>query len=293
MVYAVEQLERRLLLTATANQSGQTLRITGSEGADVIDIRGEGVAGQVGVDLDGNGIFEADEIFSNVSNIFVDTKGGDDSVTVVALELGGNLVIRTGEGNDQVNIGEGVVIGGKLTIRTDDGNDGVQIRQDVNVRGTVSISTDNGDDDVSVFDGVRFGRRTKISTGDGNDDVSVFDDVDLGGSFGLKTGDGDDTFFFFDGANVQRATKILLGDGNDSFNVGSDFFGVGGIVCRLGGRISMSLGSGNDGGNFTDVDIRPGDRVVVKGGAGTDGVGSQLLRDVYDTLDVENFVTIP
>src|SRR5262249_7932847 len=124
----LEMLEGREVPTGnvTASLSGTTLLLTGVNNANIpanndqeVIITGSGpgsvvVQGQNGtsVNLGGGPV-----VYDNVTNITINMNNGNDSVTIQAVEITGNLTYAGGAGSDTLTIQNGAtIIGGTLSI---------------------------------------------------------------------------------------------------------------------------------------------------------------------------------
>ncbi len=111
-----------------------------------------------------------------------------------------NLVIRTGNGNDAVEINEPDPRQ-TVTVDTGNGNDSVTLRRSgstfTGARG-VNITTDNGNDSVLIDFGTIFdnfiGGDLKIDTGTGNDHITINENLHVIGNLFINGGKGRDVF---------------------------------------------------------------------------------------------------
>jgi hypothetical protein len=226
MELAFEKLESRLLLAASVKLAPNgTLTVTGDNEDNDIVIGGEaGIPDTITVGVDNNDDGDYDdegevlEEFdaADVTSIKINSKGGNDNVLVINLELSGNLSINTAAGDDTV----GVV--------------------DVAVEGNASINTAAGNDTIIGEDVVVDGN-TKINTAAGNDVVTVVGLSDFGGAFSLNTAAGDDAVQIV-APTFNGKISMNLGGGNDLLDLGD--------VDAIGGESpSVKL----NGGGGTDV----------------------------------------
>lgn len=101
----VESLERRDCPAVMFELQGDLLRITGDQGPNVIDIY---QPSERVVEVSGDGVRRT---FSGVADIFVDAKGGDDTVRSSKpkeiVVVGSKIKIDAGAGNDRIKIDDG------------------------------------------------------------------------------------------------------------------------------------------------------------------------------------------
>ena len=205
----------------------------------------------------------------NTMKTIIDTKDGDDTITIKEevyfssglydLKENANDVIKMGDGDDVFNTEKDAVV---ENTRIDLGNAGGEKNQD-----TLNI---NG----AVVTGTRF------TSHDGNDVFTIKDDS--GPSLGstilddvlFKTGSGNDTVNIEKSDNHQliKNTKIDTGADNDTVNIKSDMYayvtnnGTTDLTEYAGSRTDsfIKTGEGDDTINVTDasisrVDIDTGD----------------------------------
>ncbi|MEZ6055715.1 MAG: LEPR-XLL domain-containing protein [Planctomycetaceae bacterium] len=174
--YEIEQLESRLLLSATAVLKNGTLLINGDASNDTIAVKewdGEFTI-VVYHDTDGDGFVDASLGLFNIAdikNIKINSKGGDDLVHIEKLTTEGwlpNISIMTGGGDDIVQVDSSII--GALTISTGSGNDYVNLFE--NNFGPVSINTGGGNDVAHVYAAAIDGALS-ANLGSGNDLLSL------------------------------------------------------------------------------------------------------------------------
>ena len=205
----------------------------------------------------------------NTMKTIIDTKDGDDTITIKEevyfssglydLKENANDVIKMGDGDDVFNTGKDAVV---ESTRIDLGNAGGEKNQDtLNINGTVITDT-------------------RFTSHDGNDVFTIKDDS--GPSLGstildnvlFKTGSGNDTVNIEKSDNHQliKNTKIDTGADNDTVNIKSDMYayvtnnGTTDETEYTGSRTDsfIKTGEGDDTINVTDasisrVDIDTGD----------------------------------
>ena len=143
--------------------------------------------------------------------VHLDGGAGDDDIGLESAALAGTLTIRTGEGDDGVNLvnltaQDGVHIqneSGELLVNIDGGT----------VAGEFGIHSGSGDADI-VLDSVTVERAAIIKTLRGTTNVAIIDG-DFGDQLAILTGTGDD-FVFIDPTTVDSTTRVNLGAGVDS-----------------------------------------------------------------------------
>ncbi|MEZ6055714.1 MAG: hypothetical protein R3C01_03325 [Planctomycetaceae bacterium] len=177
MFMKFEQLESRLLLTATATLSSNgTLLITGDAGDDLVLVVGTG-AGTVDLFLNGDDVATP---YSGVANITINTRGGMDDVNVILIDITGNLKINTGAGDDMLSFGADSQIGGNLVINMGSGNDEAvvgAVAGAFDVAGNLNIKLGSGTDNLYLGLGEITGKTT-LNGGGGFDTYN-----DLGNVF--------------------------------------------------------------------------------------------------------------
>ena len=144
----IEQLEVRIVPTVTVHQTAGHLFITGDKAKDTVTVTGTD-PGEVDVTHDGD-----TTSFTDVDDITISTGRGDDTVTVVDLDITGNLAISTGTGQDIVAVNDSDVdaerkIGGDLSVRTGLASDEVSL-DTITVGGNTHVSLSDGKDTLTV-----------------------------------------------------------------------------------------------------------------------------------------------
>ncbi len=205
----------------------------------------------------------------NTMKTIIDTKDGDDTITIKEevyfssglydLKENANDVIKMGDGDDVFNTGKDAVV---ESTRIDLGNAGGEKNQDtLNINGTVITDT-------------------RFTSHDGNDVFTIKDDSGPSLSSTIldnvlfKTGSGNDTVNIEKSDNHQliKNTKIDTGADNDTVNIKSDMYayvtnnGTTDETEYAGSRTDsfIKTGEGDDTINVTDasisrVDIDTGD----------------------------------
>ena len=197
----------------------------------------------------------------NTMKTIIDTKDGDDTITIKEevyfssglydLKENANDVIKMGDGDDVFNTEKDAVV---ENTRIDLGNAGGEKNQDrLNINGAVVTGT-------------------RITSHDGNDVFTIKDDSGPSLSSTIldnvlfKTGSGNDTVNIEKSDNNQliKNTKIDTGADNDNVNIKSDMYayvtnnGTTDLTEYAGSRTDsfIKTGEGDDTINVTDASIR-------------------------------------
>ncbi|WP_462112534.1 retention module-containing protein [Campylobacter concisus] len=197
----------------------------------------------------------------NTMKTIIDTKDGDDTITIKEevyfssglydLKENANDVIKMGDGDDVFNTEKDAVV---ESTRIDLGNAGGEKNQDtLNINGTVITDT-------------------RFTSHDGNDVFTIKDDSGPSLSSTIldnvlfKTGSGNDTVNIEKSDNHQliKNTKIDTGADNDTVNIKSDMYayvtnnGTTDETEYAGSRTDsfIKTGEGDDTINVTDASIR-------------------------------------
>lgn len=192
------------------------------------------------------------------------TGTGDDDVGVTQRDDGTLDVVVNGE-SYEVRLAEGQ----ELTLRTGAGNDTIQVAPNVKVN--VVVDAGAGDNALDIAgDG-----DNRISTGNGDDTIRVSGD----GRNDIHTTGGTNEIFGGSGVNV-----IYGGDGSDTIHAGSGTnyieAGRGDDVIHGGGTFDILSAGGGD-----DVVHVGGGRSTVYAGAGGDTIeGAHAQTTVYSQV---------
>jgi hypothetical protein len=283
---SVESLDRRDNPSTTVALSGHTLNIIGDNGANSVQIALVDATNQVLVHADGHDFQFAS---SQVQNVNVNLKGGDDSLSVqlglgnesaVSLTQAKSFAINLGDGADSaqfffggLNV-PGRVIAANLGIVVHAGNgDDSVIGNFGETKASLTFQTFMGAGNDESFGGLwgklDAGAAVKLDFhGEtGNDSLNTFatfvndyDQVDIDGGasldIGLNGGDGNDTINTTYGGTDHGKLKVREDGGNGNDHVTAD---IHLIQPRL---ILFPVGESD---------------VVLRGGSGFDG----LELDVY------------
>ena len=222
-----------------ATVQNNTLFLVGGNTNDHLNITpiGTSPTGSTGVNVDGqlNGVNIHNQTFTGITSISVVGFGGNDNFQF-ASSLTLPTVIRGGDGNDQVQLGNG-----NNVVTLGNGNDQVQAGNGNNV-----ITAGTGNDNIKSGDGIN-----TILVGAANSRGNI--QVQLGDGANTVTllGNGNDQVQAGNGANKVSITgngndHVQLGDGNnDSVSIngnGNDHVQIGN---GLGDFLSL-VGDGND-----------------------------------------------
>lgn len=180
----VELLEPKRFLACDVAFDGRMLEIHCDDAGDLILVRQQ--AGDLWVGLDNLGSAE------NLTDIEIDSGGGNDTVIVQNLEIPGNVEVSTGHGKDVV-VAVGLVIGNDLEIKTGADADWVFFQNNTVVENSAEIKT--GADHDTVF--ARFGTLTAYK-------------IEIKGEDGfLDTLNGVDHFFASDELEIEGIEIII------------------------------------------------------------------------------------
>ena len=240
----------------------------GSVSSTKIDMGNAGKNNQDTVIIDGG----------TVLNTMITSHDGNDIFTVRGDATLGDVLFKTGKGEDTVNIESGITVTSLKSVKIDTGadNDVVNIKHDL-----IDDWSNHGSTDGSEYEGVR--TASFIKTGEGNDTINV-----TGASISgvdIDTGDGDlskephgDTLEFISAA--IRDSEIKSGNGDDQFkfeNTNLDKTSVnsgeGNDTIKIGDEINMKNSSVTGGNGNDKVDLGKGvslDNSTITGGDGID-----------------------
>jgi len=244
--------------------------LTGSEGADIINISGK----MEGAAIYGGGGSDQITVGGKLENGQIHGGAGDDSISVGDKMEGAE--IRAGAGDDVISVA------GKLEngqIHGEDGNDLITVGG--RVQGA-AIYAGSGNDTVVAGDNLD---TSTINTGNG-DDAVILHGI-LGGGSRIEAGAGDDTVVV--GGNVTGWSSVDAGAGDNAIVVGGNL--NAGTITAGAGNDTVIIGGKTDG--WSSVTTGDGDDVIfiggtmknttINAGAGNDRV---ILAD-YDVTDVQ------
>jgi hypothetical protein len=270
----------------------------------------EGVTRDINIDLKGGDDLLAvgndeEDILSLIEECELNFGSGSGSESVALLEVEPegsqtfvprNLIIRTGDGDDQValivavhrtadiNLGKGddaIAVGNSqfgddLIIKTDKGFDFVCA--DDNVVGD-HLNIQTGDDSDAVHVEGLEARHALIDTGKGHDEVGFFA-ASLDRTLSIKTGDGDDVVEM---EEFELGDDLLVDTGAGEDRVFADSF----IAADL---VRIVTGSGDD----PDVELESfnAKNVLIDTGSGNDGTNNDDSPITVENASVEQDIKI-
>ena len=258
----VEGLEGRLCLACTIDVDDDTLTIRGDDAANAVTLTLDG-AGGVAVVCDG----AAQQQFDGIQEINLRTRGGDDTVNLLAtgeLTQKLELELNLGDGNDVADL-KFAAIASKLELEANlgGGNDTLSINLDQEIRSKGHVEM-------------------KVNGGGGNDTWNlsaneVRSKAKLQAAF--EGGAGDDTLQTFLGDPIDEKAHVQIfaegGGGNDTLSVDATTFGTGANIAE-GAKLQVHL----DGGAGTDTlnashegDVAGMLQLHLNGGGGNDTAG--------------------
>ncbi|MBK6939669.1 MAG: hypothetical protein IPH13_05570 [Planctomycetes bacterium] len=239
----------------TTTLSKGKLKITGDATGRVIDLKGAGF-GALTMTVDG--VPAGD--FLGVRDIDVKCGSGDDTLNVLAIQIGGNLRAKMGDGNDIVLLaatdsptGKPLVLCGKVDV--DLGGDAadaigiapiatnsVYLMSDVTIRGAPFIGIDGGGSSptLEASDIVIGGKLRTVRVGGdpGQLELTKLDDVLVGGETRLEFGNAKDELLITQSQFARKVTMRLRG-GDDTVDFQND-------ATKFDGPVSVIGGSGFD-----------------------------------------------
>ena len=270
--------------------------------ADIITLDDEGTPGNGIMRLSSVSSSETVHFLDPTGTVIINAGGGDDSITVLAIDSGftAAIEVQSGAGNDTVNAAAAAIA---LTLNGDAGNDTI-------TGGSGNDTLSGGDDDDQLQGG---GGNDSLVGGAGTDTVSESGDVDFVIDASTLTGVGNDQFVDIeqallnggDSANTIDASlftgsvTVNAGAGNDTIT-GSDnddqFFGNGDNDSIIGGLGNDTVNGGADddevfGGDGDDFVLGGGGDDTLEGEAGNDDIRGQSGDDIVhggqgnDTID--------
>ncbi|MFD5180752.1 M91 family zinc metallopeptidase [Nocardia sp. NPDC058379] len=223
--------------------------------------------------------------------------GIDPAGQPVVLTTGKTVVIKTGDGDDDVDVHEDPQTH-VVTVTVN----GKEYKFEGQQAQNITIFAEGGNDTISVDAGTQVG--LKLEGGAGNDKIqggggkdyingASGDDI-LGGGTGddvIYGGDGNDTVFGGDGNDYVEGSAgddtVFGGFGNDTVSGG-----LGNDRLQSGGgddKVYTGAGTdsvGNDGGNDTIYAQDGEDSVSAAGQNGTNNVVNVVLSDIPDNVTV-------
>lgn len=270
--------------------------------ADIITLDDEGTPGNGIIRLSSVSSSETVHFADPTGTVIINAGGGDDSVTVLAIDSGftAAIEVRGGSGNDTINAAATTTT---LALNGDAGNDTI-------TGGSGNDTLSGGDDDDLLQGG---DGNDSLVGGAGTDTIVESGDVDFVLDASTLTGVGNDQFVEIeqallnggDSANTIDASlftgpvTVNAGDGNDTIT-GSDnddqLFGNGDNDSLIGGLGNDTVNGGADddvvfGGDGDDFVLGGGGDDTLEGEAGNDDIRGQSGDDIVhggqgnDTID--------
>lgn len=213
---------------------GGNLTVTNGDGFDQLTIRDSDVDGRVRAD-NGDGIDYGGTVYGSVTdvnsssaiggNLIIRNGDGLDLLSLADSSIAGRMAVINGDGGSDTSISTGSVIVGNLTVLNGSGIDDVSI-SDATVVGRARILQGDGGGVVALSDSV-FLDRLIFRGGDGVDDVRL-ESIIVSGRTNLRTGAGDDLFTITDSLFLSRV-RIHGGTGTDTYTDGLGNLFVGGL----------------------------------------------------------------
>jgi len=265
-VCAMEALEDRMLLSATANFSPGSgkLTIQGDSNGNGILIEGTGAEGAVEV-YHGGALIGS---FTGVKHIRANLGEGNDVLHLSAVEIPGNLTVNMGSGSDtfltkntplvgaspdgDVTIGGNVKVnmgnnnGDYVYLYSDSGDHGTYLKGNVSFRGVADVDM-RGDGGSSVVESsdIHFQKNLKITLsqfGDANGDGENLRlrDVNVHGTTQILGSVAEDRMEIYR-SQFSKLFKVNARTGDDLVDVH-----IGGGWNRFNGPITVNGGIGDD-----------------------------------------------
>lgn len=181
---------------------------------------------------------------------------GSDLIGFWDVNVGADLLVRTGPGDDTV-VGDGITFGRDLRVDLGAGNDRLM---------------------PSFLKGSAPGGRSAIDAGVGNDVIEM-DTPTFAGPVAVSTGPGDDTLFFF--GRFDDAASFDAGAGDDALVLHGS---------ALAGPTRIVAGNGND--TVAVIESTLTGAAVLRGGAGEDALEISA-SDFGEPPLVSGFETAP
>jgi hypothetical protein len=238
-ILEVEALESRVVLdgsvTAFLNGAGDLI-VQGDDAGNSVRIdrsAGPGSPIQVsgGADTAINGVLGGTAVIGSVLNIDVRLGGGNDRISVDAVDVPGAVLMVLGDGDDSADFHGRL---GAVEVRGGDGNDDIDLSSGVEVFGYARIQGGEGDDYIAIMFTPILGQ-LDINAGGGSNILRLFS-VQVDEGVTIQTGEGDDNVAL-DFVIVQGDTMIKLGAGDDDLRLDT---------LAVQGDTLIKLGAGDD-----------------------------------------------
>ena len=225
----LEDLEPRLLLTATVAVVGNDLVITGTDAAETVQITKTNNDYTVAGDVTNPGVFTAR------GRLRITMAGGADRVEASDVFVGdlesatprlADLIVDMGDGDDHVGLE--AVAARNATIRGGEGDNNVEIFSkdtgEVSALANLRVDGGAGSDTVGLYS-VAVGRNVDARLGGGRNSLSIQKDIFVGsvnsevlGSLLVRGDDGVDVVTLADQTAVLRGATLRLGNGDNRLN---------------------------------------------------------------------------
>lgn len=260
-------LEPRKLLAGdvTVSVDGSALTVFGDADSNQIQIVGSPDGSAIVRGLDGTTINGGDAEFSagaDLRRVQVQLGEGNDEADIRGLVLDSALTVRSGSGDDSIEIQYIDVQGIEVS-----GNDGNDLMQFDNVFSHRSIVIQGGDGDDTVAIGAMAAHRNgTISTGNGNDSLAV-DNLGIKENMSLLFGNGDDQALIA-GETYGYRGDIVLGAGDDSLSI---LPATNDAAARFRRNLSITGNSGDDT-IAMDASVTANRRARIDGGTDNDAI---------------------
>lgn len=235
------QLETKLPLAGNVAVSlqGDHLTITGDDlGNFVVVTRdAQGTTTVRGDSTSINGSAQAFVTTASVRHLTVQLNGGDDQLVMEGVQIGRNLIIEGGDGNDSLRL-QGVSAR-ELYLNSGSGADTVQV-ENTTIGRTATLLSPTGESVIAVS-GMRTGRHCVITSG-GPSSISL-ESLHVNRDLHLRSGDSQDQIVMVGANTVNRKSKINLGGGDDFFGILPQRMNE---QATLGRRLTVDAGIGDD-----------------------------------------------
>ena len=191
----LEQLENKNLLACDVAYDGVTLDIKCDNEDDLVDVIG--LDGNLLVDVVNDDIIDLEDLGSaeDLTDIVIDSGGGDDVVILIDLRVANNVNVKTGLGADRIFAGP-LIVGNNLTIKMGNGDD-LATLLGIDAGNDIDIKMGQGDDTVQVlvfpvgdfpdfeFVGLRAGNDIDINGKEGDDTLTGASDIEAGNNLSI------------------------------------------------------------------------------------------------------------
>lgn len=207
--------------TFTGNEVGNGMKVRLGDAENKVVFSNNKIDRNLTIDTDPRGLSagDADEIRIAVSDIgndlVVNTGSGDDFVSISRSDVGGKLIVRGFPGNDEIKLRR-TDVGANVEISLDDGDDQLLVDH-VFAAGDFSITASHGDDLLFLI-GCEIAGDTNVRGGTGTNEIYMVY-MDFMGNASILNGDGDDYVFAYANSFLSDAL-IAGGKGVDTYSTG-------------------------------------------------------------------------